>query len=85
MNMSRKLTSLMLAAAYTNRKGEKEASCKVGIPNGVLYIVNRDYLVDEEKGAVNIFCRFGDSTSGMPDAHTLSVSIGRDLPQVEDF
>lgn len=84
--------------AYTNRKGEKNSTCKVGIPNGVLYIVNRDYLVDEEKGVVNIFCRFGNSTTGMPDVHTfrydngkfryihtLSVSIGRDSPQVEDF
>jgi hypothetical protein len=88
----------MEGGAYTNRKGEKLSSCKVGIPNGVLYIVNRDYIVDEEKGVVNIFCRFGNSTSGMPDSHmfkyingkfryvhTLSVSIGRDSPQVDDF
>jgi hypothetical protein len=84
--------------AYTNRKGEKKTTCKVGIPNGVLYIVNRDYVVDEEKGVVNIFCRFGNSATGMPDSHmfkyvkgkfryvhTLSVSIGRDSPQSDDF
>jgi len=84
--------------AYTNRKHEKKTTCKVGIPNGVLYIVNRDYVVDEEKGVVNIFCRFGNSSTGMPDSHmfkfikgkfryvhTLSVSIGRDSPQSDDF
>ncbi len=75
--------------AYTNVKGDPKASCEVGLPPGVLYIVNRDYLVDEEKGVINIFCRFGNSTSGMPDshsfrfidgkirgAHTLSVNLG---------
>ena len=84
--------------AYTNRKIEPNPSCKVGIPPGVLYIVNRDYVVDEELGVVNIYCRFGNSQTGMPDSHTfrlvngkfryihtLSVSIGRDSPQVEDY
>jgi hypothetical protein len=84
--------------AYTNVKGEPDSSCKVGIPNGVLYIVNRDYLVDEEKGVVQIFCRFGNSTSGMPDSHmfryesgkfryvhTLSVSAAKNSPQIADY
>lgn len=84
--------------AYTNRKQDPNSTCKVGIPNGVLYIVNRDYVVDEDKGVVNIFCRFGNSSTGMPDSHmfkyvngkfryvhTLSVSIGRDSPQSDDF
>lgn len=84
--------------AYTNRKNDPNPTCKVGIPPGVLYIVNRDYVVDEEMGVVNIFCRFGNSQTGMPDSHTfrlvngklrwvhtLSVSIGRDSPQVEDY
>ncbi len=84
--------------AYTDRKNDPNATCKVGIPPGVLYIVNRDYVVDEEMGVVNIFCRFGNSQTGMPDSHTfrlvngklryvhtLSVSIGRDSPQVEDY
>jgi hypothetical protein len=51
----------MEGGAYTNRKNDPNSSCKVGIPNGILYIVNRDYVVDEEKGVVNIFCRFGNS------------------------
>ena len=84
--------------AYTDRKNDPNATCKVGIPAGVLYIVNRDYVVDEEMGVVNIYCRFGNSQTGMPDSHTfrlvngklrwvhtLSVSIGRDSPQIEDY
>ena len=88
----------MEGGAYSNRKNDPNSTCKVGIPNGVLYIVNRDYVVDEEKGVVNIYCRFGNSTNGMPDSHlfkyvngkyryvhTLSVSIGRDSPQTTNF
>lgn len=63
--------------AYTNRKGDPDASCDVGIPPGVLYIVNRDYLIDPEKGVINIFCRFGNSTSGMPDSHTFRYVSGK--------
>jgi hypothetical protein len=84
--------------AYTNRNNDPNASCEVGIPSGVLYIVNRDYLIDTEKGVINIFCRFGNSTSGMPDshsfrfidgkirgAHTLSVNLGdTPSPQAND-
>jgi hypothetical protein len=84
--------------AYTNRSGDPHASCEVGLPPGVLYIVNRDYLVDEEKGVINVFCRFGNSASGMPDshtfrfidskirgAHTLSVNLGTTpSPQADD-
>ena len=63
--------------AYTNVDGKPDTTCKVGIPAGVLYIVNRDYLVDEEKGVINIFCRFGNSTSGMPDSHTFRFVDGK--------
>jgi hypothetical protein len=63
--------------AYTNRGGAPDASCNVGIPAGVLYIVNRDYLIDEEKGVINVFCRFGDSRSGMPDSHTFRYVGGK--------
>ena len=64
--------------AYTNwdNKPDSEATCKVGIPPGVFYIVNRNFLVDEEKGVVNVFCRFGSST-GMPDSHTFRLVNGR--------
>jgi hypothetical protein len=63
--------------AYTDRDNKPDATCKVGIPAGVLYIVNRDYLVDDEKGVINIFCRFGNSTSGMPDSHTFRFVNGK--------
>ena len=63
--------------AYTNRNGDTNATCEVGIPPGVLYIVNRDYVVDEELGVVNVYCRFGNSTTGMPDSHTFRVVNGK--------
>jgi hypothetical protein len=62
--------------AYTNVKGAPDASCEVGIPAGTLYLVNRDYLIDPEMGAINIFCRFGSSTGG-PDSHTFRYIDGR--------
>ena len=51
-----------LKAARTRiASNDPNPTCKVGIPPGVLYIVNRDYVVDEEMGVVNIYCRFGNS------------------------
>ena len=63
--------------AYTNRDNKPDASCEVGIPPGVLYIVNRDYLIDEGKGVINVFCRFGNSATGAPDSHTFRYIDGR--------
>ena len=63
--------------AYSNRSNDPKATCNVGIPPGVLYIVNRDYVVDEELGVVNIFCRFGNSQTGMPDSHTFRLVNGK--------
>lgn len=63
--------------AYTNPDNKPDIGCTVGIPDGVLYIVNRSYVVDEEKGVVNIYCRFGNSTSGMPDSHTFRLVNGK--------
>jgi hypothetical protein len=62
--------------AYSNRQNDPHASCEVGIPPGVLYIVNRDYLVDEETGVINVFCRFGSSTGG-PDSHLFRYIDGK--------
>ena len=62
---------------YTNRDNKPDASCEIGIPAGVLYIVNRDYLVDEEKGVINVFCRFGNSATGGPDSHTFRYIDGK--------
>lgn len=62
--------------AYTNVKADPQASCEIGMPPGLLYIVNRDYLIDPEKGVINVFCRFGSST-GAPDAHTFRFVDGK--------
>ena len=43
----------------------------------MLYIVNRDYVVDEEQGVVNVFCRFSNSQTGLPDSHTFHYVNGR--------
>ena len=51
--------------------------CEVGIPAGVLYIVNRDYIVDADAGIINVFCRFGNSSTGMPDSHTFRLVNGK--------
>jgi len=60
---------------YSNPKNDPHATCKMGIPEGVLYIVERSYVVDEELGTVNIFCRFG--CNGMPDSHTFRLVDGK--------
>jgi hypothetical protein len=62
--------------AYTNRQGSPTASCEVGMPPGVLYITHRDYLVDEEKGVINVFCRFGGNATS-PDSHTFRYIDGK--------
>ena len=63
--------------AYTNADNDPNPSCQVGAPQGFLYIVNRDYVVDEEMGVINVFCRFGDSKTGMPDSHTIRMVDGK--------
>jgi hypothetical protein len=63
--------------AYSNRTGDPNATCEVGIPAGVLYLVNRDYIVDTDLGVINVFCRFGSSTTGMPDSHTFRLVNGK--------
>jgi len=63
--------------AYTDREGDPHASCEVGMPDGVLYINNRDYLIDPEMGVINVFCRFGNSEEGMPDSHTFRLIDGK--------
>jgi hypothetical protein len=62
--------------AYTNAKNENRDTCQIDGPLGEMFIVNRSYVVDEEMGTVNVFCRFGDS-NGMPDSHTFRLVRGR--------
>jgi hypothetical protein len=63
--------------AYTNTKNEYKDTCKTDtIGGGGLFIVNRTFVVDEEMGVVNVFCRFGDN-KGLPDSHTMRLVAGR--------
>jgi len=63
--------------AYTNYNNRPHASCALGIPKeGTLYITDRDFMVDTEKGVINVFCRFGGST-GAPDSHTFRFIDGK--------
>lgn len=62
--------------AYTNPGYEHKDTCQIPGPLGEMFIVNRTFVVDEEMGAVNVFCRFGNS-EGMPDAHTFRLVNGR--------
>jgi hypothetical protein len=65
--------------AYTNPKNEVKDTCKVdgAIMGGGLNLVNRTFVVDEELGVANVFCRFADSATGMPDSHTFRLVAGR--------
>ena len=63
--------------AYTNRQNSPTASCEVGMPPGVLYITERDYLIDEEMGVINVFCRFGPAPNGGPDSHSFRYIDGK--------
>jgi len=63
--------------AYTNRQNSPTASCEVGMPPGVLYITERDYLIDEEMGVINVFCRFGPAPTGGADSHTFRYIDGK--------
>jgi hypothetical protein len=62
---------------YTARDfDDPKASCDIGFPEDKLPILNRSYVVDEEMGTVNIFCRFGNPP-GAPDSHTFRLVNGK--------
>ncbi|MGB3798139.1 MAG: hypothetical protein WA957_17795 [Alteraurantiacibacter sp.] len=58
---------------YSGR-GEATDTCNVGVPEGV-ELTNRRYVVDEAKGAVNVFLEFGESAR--PDSHTFRMIDGK--------
>ncbi len=58
---------------YSGR-GEPTDTCNVGVPEGV-ELTNRRYVVDETKGAVNVFLEFGESAR--PDSHTFRLEDGK--------
>lgn len=64
--------------AYTNPDNNDKDNCQIpgAIGGGGLFMVNRTFLVDEEMGAVNVFCRFGNE-NGMPDSHLFRLVNGR--------
>ncbi|KAJ4370494.1 hypothetical protein N0V83_005015 [Neocucurbitaria cava] len=64
--------------SYTG-KGQATDRCDVGVPSGVK-LVNRQYVVDEEYGTVDIMMDFGGTpggTGGLPDSHEFRVESGK--------
>lgn len=59
---------------YTG-KGTSEDTCNVGVPEGV-DLAEREYIVDETKGAVAVMLRFG-GPNGRPDAHVFRIEDGK--------
>jgi hypothetical protein len=65
---------------YTG-KGQASDSCNVGVPSGV-NLVNRQYVIDEEYGTVDIIMDFGGKkgsvgASGLPDSHEFRLEGGK--------
>ena len=58
---------------YTGR-GLPTDTCNVGVPSGVP-MVERDYVVDVERGAVAVFLKMG--TNRRPDVHTFRIEDGK--------
>jgi hypothetical protein len=66
--------------AYTG-KGQASDSCNVGVPSGV-QLVNRQYVIDEDYGTVDIIMDFGGTkgsvgAKGLPDSHDFRVEGGK--------
>ncbi len=63
--------------AYTNEKGDPQASCTNGAPlEGSVQIVNRRFLVDEDMGTVVGLVDFGAQNS-WPDSHMFRLENGK--------
>jgi hypothetical protein len=60
--------------SYTG-KGQASDRCDVGIPSGVK-LTNRQYVIDEEYGTVDIMMDFG-GTGGLPDSHEFRLEGGK--------
>ncbi|KAF2658323.1 hypothetical protein K491DRAFT_593333 [Lophiostoma macrostomum CBS 122681] len=66
--------------SYTG-KGSATDSCNVGVPSGVK-LVNRQYVIDEEYGTVDVIMDFGGTAGnvgagGLPDSHEFRVESGK--------
>jgi hypothetical protein len=64
-----------LEGGFYTGKGTSEDTCNVGVPEGV-ELAEREYIVDETKGAVAVMLRFG-GPKGRPDAHTFRIENGK--------
>ena len=63
--------------AYTNPKGDPNASCTGGAPlEGTVKIVNRRYIVDVDMGTVVGLMNFG-TENGLPDSHIFRLENGK--------
>jgi hypothetical protein len=63
--------------AYTNTKGDPNASCTGGPPlEGTLKIVNRRFIVDLDMGTVVGLADFG-AENGWPDTHAFRLENGK--------
>lgn len=62
---------------YTNEKNEEKDTCQIPAPLGEMFVSDRTFVVDEELGTVNIFCKFEDDAKGMPDSHTFRLEKGQ--------
>jgi len=63
--------------AYTNPKGELNASCTGGPPlQGSVKLVNRRFIVDVDMGTVVGLVDFGEQ-NGWPDSHTFRLENGK--------
>ncbi|KAF5335718.1 hypothetical protein D9611_009625 [Ephemerocybe angulata] len=62
--------------SYTG-KGEPSDSCNLGVPSRVVYMTNRQYVIDETVGAVDVFLNFGGCATGRPDSHEYRLEGGR--------
>ncbi|KAF2786727.1 hypothetical protein K505DRAFT_289214 [Melanomma pulvis-pyrius CBS 109.77] len=60
--------------SYTG-KGQATDRCDVGIPSGVK-LINRQYVIDEEYGTVDIMMDFGGA-GGLPDSHEFRLEGGK--------
>ena len=62
---------------YTNEENNDRDNCQISGPLGEMYVNDRTFVVDEEMGAVNVFCRFGELEDGMPDSHLFRLIDGK--------
>ncbi len=65
--------SRLEGGVYTGR-GQATDSCNVGVPSGVP-MIERDYVVDVERGAVAVFLKMGEKRR--PDVHTFRIEDGK--------